>query len=134
MSLHLSCESLRHGDGPASVYFNVLVARVFRKQLVILRRRGVIFAIADDVKILAPPEVIGELAKGFRALAWEVSVLKTQTVKNASLCSLPLELTVTATSTHLREMNSRNSRLSTSRTEAIEWTPSTRRAKRYGRR
>jgi hypothetical protein len=35
-----------------------LAARVYRKQLRILDGRGVLLAVADDVKILGPPEVI----------------------------------------------------------------------------
>jgi hypothetical protein len=70
-SFHMSCEGLRQGDAPATVYFNVLAARIYRKQLQLLDGRGVLFAVADDVKILRPPEVVKELAEGFLALAWE---------------------------------------------------------------
>ena len=38
----------------------MLAARVYRKQLMILNGR-VLFAVADDVKILGPPEVIQEM-------------------------------------------------------------------------
>ena len=51
----MSCEGLRQGDAPATIYFNVPVARVYMKQLRILDGGGVLFAVADDVKILAPP-------------------------------------------------------------------------------
>jgi hypothetical protein len=61
-SFHMSCEGLRQGDAPSTVYFNVLAARVYMKQLHILNGRGVLFAVADDVKILGPPAVIKELA------------------------------------------------------------------------
>jgi hypothetical protein len=44
--------------------------------------RGILFAVADDVKLLGPPEVIAEIAEGFLALAWEEACLTTQTVKN----------------------------------------------------
>jgi len=81
-SFHMSCEGLRQGDAPASVYFNVMTARVYRKQLQILNGRGVLFAVAGDVKILGPPEVIKEMAEGFPTLAWEEDGLTTQTVKN----------------------------------------------------
>jgi hypothetical protein len=81
-SFHMSCEGLRQGDAPATIYFNVLAARVYRKQLHILHGRGVLFAVADDVKILVPPAVIKELAEGFPTLAWEEAGLTTQTVKN----------------------------------------------------
>ena len=40
------------------------------------------FAVVDDVKLLGPPEVIAEVAKGFPALAWEEAGLTTHTVKN----------------------------------------------------
>ena len=46
-SFHMSCEGLRQGDAPATVYFDVLAARVFRKQLLVLDGRGVLFAMAD---------------------------------------------------------------------------------------
>ncbi len=65
------------GDAPATVYFNVLAARVYRKQLQILNGRGVLFAVADDVKILGPPAVIKELAEGLPTLAWEEARLTT---------------------------------------------------------
>ena len=52
------------------------------KQLRILEGRGVLFDVADDVKILGPPEVIKELDVGFPSLAWEEACLTTQTVKN----------------------------------------------------
>jgi hypothetical protein len=81
-SFHMSCEGLRQGDAPATVYFNVLAARVYRKHLRILDGRGALFAVADDVKLLGPPEVIAEMAEGFPALAWEEASLTTQTVKN----------------------------------------------------
>ncbi len=55
---------------------------MYRKQLQILNGRGALFAIADDVKILEPPEVIAEMAEGFPALAWEEAGLTTQTTKN----------------------------------------------------
>jgi len=46
-SFHMSCEGPRHGGAPATVYFNVMAARVYRKQLQILNGRGVLFAVAD---------------------------------------------------------------------------------------
>jgi hypothetical protein len=78
----MSCEGLRQGDAPATVYFNVLAARVYRKRLHILNGSGVLFVVVDDVKILGPPAVIKELAEGFPTLAWEEAGLTTQTVKN----------------------------------------------------
>jgi hypothetical protein len=73
---------LKQGDAPATVYFNVLAARVYRKQLRILDGRGVLVAVVDDVKLLGPSEVIAEMAEGFPALACEEAGLTTQTVKN----------------------------------------------------
>ena len=73
----MSCEGLRQGDAPATVYFNVLSARIYRKQLQVLDGRGVLFAVAYDVKILGPPEAIKELAEGFPTLAWEEAGLTT---------------------------------------------------------
>ncbi len=76
----MSCEGLRQGDAPATVYFNVLAARIYRKQLRFRDGRGVLFVVADDVKILGPPEVIKEMAEGFPTLAWEEAGLTTQRV------------------------------------------------------
>jgi len=59
----LSCEGLKQGDAPATEYFIVLVARVYKKQLRILDGRDLLFAVADDVKIRAPPEVMQEWQK-----------------------------------------------------------------------
>jgi len=73
---------MRRGDAPTLVYFNVLIAGVYKKQIVSLAGRGFFFAVADAVKILAPPAVIAELAEGFPALAWNEVRLKTQAVKN----------------------------------------------------
>jgi hypothetical protein len=42
----------------------------------------VLFAVADAVNILGPPEEIKKMAKGFPTLAWEEDGLTTQTVKN----------------------------------------------------
>jgi hypothetical protein len=52
--VHMSIDGFHQGDGPATVYFNILVVRIYRKQLATLDGRGVIFVIADDVKIAAP--------------------------------------------------------------------------------
>ena len=49
-SFRMSCEGLRKGDAPATVYFNVLATRGYRKQLRTLDGRGVLFVVADDVK------------------------------------------------------------------------------------
>jgi hypothetical protein len=73
-SFHMSCEGLRQGDAPATVYF--------RKKLLILNGRGVLFAVADDAKILGPSAVIKDMAEGFPTLTWEEAGLTNQTVKN----------------------------------------------------
>jgi hypothetical protein len=70
------------GDAPVTVYFNVMAARVYKKQLQTLDGRGVLFAMTNDVKVLGPPEVIKEMAEGYPTLAWEEAGLTTQTVKN----------------------------------------------------
>ncbi len=67
-SLYLSCEGLKQGDAPVTVYFNLLVAQVYIKQLVLLNGGESLFAIADDVKILAQPVVIRELAESFSTI------------------------------------------------------------------
>ena len=54
-SCHLSIEGLRQGDASAAVYFNTLVVRVYRWLFAGLDGRGVLFAIADDVKISTAP-------------------------------------------------------------------------------
>jgi hypothetical protein len=42
----MSIDGLRQGDAPATVYFNIMVTRVYRKQLATLNGRGVLFAVA----------------------------------------------------------------------------------------
>ena len=64
------------------MYFNVLAAIVYTRQLRILDERGVLFAVADDVKIMGPTEVIKDMAEGFPTLSWEEACMATQTVKN----------------------------------------------------
>jgi len=61
-SFQMSCEGLMQGDAPATIYFNVLAARVYMKQLMILDGREVLFTVADNVKLLSPPKVIAEMA------------------------------------------------------------------------
>ncbi len=67
----MSIDGLRQGDALATVYFNILVARVYRKQLATLDGRGALFAVADDLRVLGPPEVIGEIVAEFPKVAWE---------------------------------------------------------------
>jgi hypothetical protein len=80
--LEYSCEGFRLGDTPAKFYFNILAARIYRKPLQAINGRGVLFAIADDVKIIAPPAIIAELAKKNPALAWEKAGLTSHEMKN----------------------------------------------------
>jgi hypothetical protein len=77
----MSIDKLRQGDAPATVYFNIQVARVYRKRLATLDGRGVIFAVADDMRVVGPPEVIGEIVKAFLKVVWEEAGLTTQTTK-----------------------------------------------------
>jgi hypothetical protein len=81
-SFRMFCEGLKQGDAPATVCFNVLATRVYMRQLRMMYGKGVLFTVADDVKILDIPEVITEMAEGFPTLAWEKSGLTTQTAKN----------------------------------------------------
>jgi hypothetical protein len=81
-SCHLSIEGLRQGDAPATVYFNILVVRVYIRLLTFLDGRGVLFAIADDVKISITPELTSEVVEVFADIAWHDARLTTQTVKN----------------------------------------------------
>jgi hypothetical protein len=78
----MSIDGLRQGDAPATVYFNILVARVCRKQLALLDGHGVLFAVSDDLRMLAPPAVIREIVEVFPVTAWEEAGLTTQTLKN----------------------------------------------------
>jgi hypothetical protein len=42
-----------------------LIAGVYRKQIDTLAGKGVLFVVADEAKILAPPTIIAEVADGF---------------------------------------------------------------------
>jgi hypothetical protein len=81
-SCHMSIDGPRQGDAPASVYFSILVARAYRKELATLDGRGVLFAVADDLRVLGPLEVIGEFVEEFPKVAWEEAGLTTETAKN----------------------------------------------------
>jgi hypothetical protein len=78
----MSEDGFRQGDAPASVFFNILAARIYRRQLATLDGRGVLFAIVDDVKIAAPPSVIAEIVDTFSDIAWHEAGLTTQAIKN----------------------------------------------------
>ena len=78
----MSIDGLRRGDAPTTVYLNILVARVYKTQLATLDGRGVLFEVADDLRVLDPLEVIGEIVESFPKVAWEEAGLTTQTSKN----------------------------------------------------
>jgi hypothetical protein len=78
----MSIDGLKQGDAPATVYFNILVARLYKKQLALLNGREVLFAVSDDLRILAPPTVIREIMEVFTETAWEEASLATQTLNN----------------------------------------------------
>jgi hypothetical protein len=65
----MSIDGLRQGDAPATVYFIILVVRVYKKQLALLNGRGVLFVMSDDLRILAPPVVIREIVEVFPVTA-----------------------------------------------------------------
>jgi hypothetical protein len=48
-SVHMSIDGFRQGDALASIFFNILAAMIYRRQLPTLNGRGVLFAIVDDV-------------------------------------------------------------------------------------
>ncbi len=52
-NVHMSIVGFRQGDAPVSIFFNILAAIIYRKQLATLNGRGVLFAIVDDAKIAA---------------------------------------------------------------------------------
>ena len=81
-SVHMSVDGFRQGDAPASIFFNILAARIYNRQLATLNGRGVLLAIVGDVKIAAPPSVIAEIVDSFAEVAWLEAGLTTQVVKN----------------------------------------------------
>ena len=70
-SCHVSIDGMKQGDALATVDFNILVARVYKKQLTLLDGWGVLFAINDDVKIMAALAIIGEIVEVFAEVAWK---------------------------------------------------------------
>jgi len=80
--VHTSIDGFREGDAPASIFFNILAARIYRRQLATLNGRGVLFAIVDDVKIAAPHAVIAKIVDTFPEVAWHEAGLSTQVIKN----------------------------------------------------
>ena len=81
-SVHMSVDGFIQGDAPTSIFFIILAARIFMKQLASLNGRGVLFAIVGDVKIAAHATVIAEIVDSFVEVAWQVAGLSTQVVKN----------------------------------------------------
>ena len=77
----MSIDGFRQGDAPASIFFNILAARICRRQLANLNGKGVLSAIVDDVKIAAPPAVIAEIVDTFANAAWNEVGLTTQVIK-----------------------------------------------------
>ncbi len=80
-SCHYSCDGLRQGDLLATIYFNIIATRIYRKHMATIDGREVHFAIADDVKIATPPEVFGDVGETFPAIAWNKASLTTHTIK-----------------------------------------------------
>ena len=80
-SEHLSVEGLRQGCAAASIFFNILAARVYRRLLAVLDGRGILVAVADDLKIIAPAEVIAEVAGVLPEIAWSEGGLEEQETK-----------------------------------------------------
>ena len=78
----MSVDGFRQGGAPSSIFFNILAARIYRRQFATLDRRGVIFAIVDDVKIAAPPTAIAEIVDTFSGVAWNEAGLNTQAIEN----------------------------------------------------
>ena len=78
----MSIDGLRQGDAPASIFFNILAAGIYARQLATLNGRGVLFAIVDDVKIAAPLAYIAEIVDTFSIFSWQEAGLTTHVVKN----------------------------------------------------
>ncbi len=64
------------------MFFNILSARLYRAFMKILNGRGILLAIADDVKICSPPSVLTEIVGKLPALAMSEAGLTTQSSKN----------------------------------------------------
>ncbi len=86
-SCHMSIDRLVQGDAPANDVFNILIARGYRRLLSVLDGWGVLFAITDDLKISAPPDVTGKIAEVFEDIAWNEAGLTIKKVKNRILCT-----------------------------------------------
>jgi len=62
-SMHWFGDEFRQGETSANVFFNILSARLYRALIKILDGRGILLAIADDVKIYSPPSVLADIAE-----------------------------------------------------------------------
>jgi hypothetical protein len=80
-SIHWSGDGPRQGETVANVFFNILAARLYRAFMKVLNGRGIILAIADDVKICAPPSVLADIVDRLPALAMSEAGLTTQASK-----------------------------------------------------
>ena len=81
-SIHWSGDGLRQGETAANVFFNILAAMLYRAFMKILDGRGVLFGLADDVNIVWPPEVLGDIVVRLPTLAMSEAGLTTQATKN----------------------------------------------------
>jgi hypothetical protein len=83
-SCHMSREGLRKGETAANVFFNILATRIYRACSKILDGRGILLglSLADDCKILGPPEVVNESVEQLPTLAMSEADLTTQATKN----------------------------------------------------
>jgi hypothetical protein len=66
----------------ANVLFNIVAARLYSVMMKIIGDHGVLFAIADDVKLAGPPSVLAKIVVQLHALALLEAGLKTQASKN----------------------------------------------------
>ena len=82
ISVHRSIDGFGRGVAPASIYLNILAARIYRKELATRNGRRVLFTIVDDVKIAAPPADIAEIVDSLAEVACQVARLITQMIKN----------------------------------------------------
>jgi hypothetical protein len=78
----MAIDGFKKGDATASIFFNILAARIYKRQLATLNGRGVLFAIVDNVKVAAPPTVIAEIVDSFAEVAWQEAGPITQVIKN----------------------------------------------------
>jgi len=81
-SCNMFIDGLRQGNASTTVYFNIVVARVYMKMMATLDGRGAQFAVADDLRVLGSPEFIGEIVEAFPKVVWEEAGITTQTAKN----------------------------------------------------